>query len=316
MTEWPADPPELAAAGEHVHVRTVRAEDIEPYRRAVQLSADRLRRWNPVNPDDLGRHLVAQSPDYRTFMVLANEPEDGQLLVGRANLTNAVRGRFRSVAMGYDAYDPYAGRGWFGEGLRLVLDLALRDEADGGMGLHRVEANVQPGNVASAGLLRSLGLRHEGYSPRYLYLADRDGFEDWRDHDRYAITREEWPGQPYAEPAPRPIALWLVGGQSPAGTDLGRHVSSALALPMLSASQPGLADIVRDSPAGAVVLAPPDIEVVPADVAAAAAAAFIVWSVDQLAEAHGVAPGAAWRMKDRERVVLALRASPRGGDRG
>ncbi|MFL6101645.1 MAG: GNAT family N-acetyltransferase [Actinomycetales bacterium] len=313
MTDWPAEPPELAAAGAHVHVRTVRAEDIEPYRQAVQLSADRLRRWNPVSPDDLGRHLVAQSPDYRTFMVLANEPEAGQPLVGRANLTNAVRGRFRSVAMGYDAYDPYAGRGWFGEGLRLVLDLALRDEADGGMGLHRVEANVQPGNVASAGLLRSLGLRHEGYSPRYLYLADSEGVERWRDHHRYAITREEWPGRPYAEPSPRPIALWLLGGQTQQGAKLGRHVSHALALPLLSASQAGLADIIRDSPAGAVVLAPSDAEALPVDVAAAAA--FTVWSVDQLAAAHGVAPGAAWRPRDMERVVLALRALPLGVDR-
>ena len=63
--------------------------------------------------------------------------------------------------MGYDAYDPYAGRGLFAEGLRLVVGLVLAAEP-GGMGLHRLEANVQPGNTVSAGLLRSLGFQREG----------------------------------------------------------------------------------------------------------------------------------------------------------
>jgi ribosomal-protein-alanine N-acetyltransferase len=75
-----------------------------------------------------------------------------------------------------------------------VVDIALRSGADGGMGLHRVEANVQPGNVRSAGVLRAIGFRHEGETPRMLYLAargsDSDGLETWRDHERYAVTRE------------------------------------------------------------------------------------------------------------------------------
>jgi [ribosomal protein S5]-alanine N-acetyltransferase len=300
-------PAELSAAGRRVHVRTVRLEDVESYQRAVTASADRLRRWNPVSPDDLARHIAAQSADYRTFMILANEPEGDQPLVGRANLTNAVRGRLRSVAMGYDAYDPYAGRRLFGEGLRLVLDLAFGGVAEGGMGLHRVEANVQPGNVASAGLLRSLGFRHEGFSPRYLYLADSAGVEEWRDHDRYAVTKEEWPATPYALPTPRRIALWLIGGQTPAGTELGRHVARALAVPVLSSGQAGLANILGSSSAGAVILAPPHgADAIPADVSSATP--LTVWAVDELAEVHGVRPGAAWRPGDMERVVLALRA--------
>ena len=174
-------PPELAAAGDRVHVRTVRPDDVEPYRRAVLASVDRLRRWNPVTPDDLPRHLAAQSADYRTFLILAKRVRGGQPFVGRVNVTNAVRGRFRSVAMGYDAYEPYAGQGLFADGLRLVLDLAFATVEDGGMDLHRVEANVQPGNTTSAGLLRSLGFRHEGFSPRYLFLPDEHGVEGWRD---------------------------------------------------------------------------------------------------------------------------------------
>ena len=149
-----------------------------------------MRRWNPVNPDDLPHHIASQSADHRTFFVFANEPEAGQPVVGRVNLNGVVRGRLRSVAIGYDAYDPYAGRGLFAEGLRMVVDLAFARIGDGGMDLHRVEASVQPGNGRSAGLLRSLGFRNEGFSPRMLLLPDDDrarglaGPRPLRDHPR------------------------------------------------------------------------------------------------------------------------------------
>jgi [ribosomal protein S5]-alanine N-acetyltransferase len=66
------------------------------------------------------------------------------------------------------------------------LDLLLR-EAFGPIGLHRVEANVQPGNDRSIALVERLGFRFEGYSPRYLKIGGR-----WRDHLRYAILAEDF----------------------------------------------------------------------------------------------------------------------------
>ena len=55
------------------------------------------------------------------------------------------------------------------------------------LALHRLEANIQPSNIASIALVKSLGFRLEGYSPRYLKIAGT-----WQDHERYAITAEEW----------------------------------------------------------------------------------------------------------------------------
>ena len=103
-------------------------------------------------------------------------------LVGVINLNEIVRGVFRSAYLGYYAFPPHVGRGYMSEGLRLVLGRAF-----GELGLHRVEANIQPENTASLALVRRLGFRREGFSPRYLKIAGR-----WRDHERWALLAEEW----------------------------------------------------------------------------------------------------------------------------
>ena len=65
--------------------------------------------------------------------------------------------------------------------MALLLDLAF-----GPLSLHRLEANIQPGNHASIALARGAGFRLEGYSPRYLLIGGQ-----WRDHERYALTADE-----------------------------------------------------------------------------------------------------------------------------
>jgi ribosomal-protein-alanine N-acetyltransferase len=97
-------------------------------------------------------------------------------LVGIVNVSEIVRGAFRSGYLAYYVFRPYERRGLMTEGVRLVVRDAFRR-----LGLHRLEANVQPGNRASIRLVRRLGFRREGYSPRYLKIQGR-----WRDHERWA----------------------------------------------------------------------------------------------------------------------------------
>jgi len=252
--------------GSRVWVAVAGEQDIAPYRRAVEQSRQRLARWNPVDPDDLGRALSRQSRDRRTFLIHVLTPECDHDIVGKVNVSDVVRGRFESAAMGYDAYDPYAGRGLFAEGLRLVLNLLFTPEDAGGMGLHRVQAAVQPGNVRSAGLLRSLGFQREGFSPRMLWLPDADGNHAWRDHESYVMMRDEWPAQSYPTARGRRVVALVNGvpgsevtnGVPGSGAaNLARQLAVELRIPLFSGDVAGSADVLwallADSPVGGVV---------------------------------------------------------------
>jgi ribosomal-protein-alanine N-acetyltransferase len=107
---------------------------------------------------------------------------DSDALAGVVNVSEIVHGAFRSAYLGYYAFLPHAGQGYVTEGLRLALRRAFRE-----IGLHRVEANIQPGNTPSLRLAQRLGFRREGYSPCYLRIGGR-----WRDHERWALLATEF----------------------------------------------------------------------------------------------------------------------------
>src|SRR5204863_5586725 len=127
-------------------------------------------------------------PSQLSYFVVA----PGGELAGVVNVSEIVRGNFQSAYLGYYAFAPHHRRGFMAEGLRLVVEEAFRRR-----GLHRLEANIQPGNEASRRLVRRLGFRLEGLSPRYLKVAGR-----WRDHERWAVTREDWPAAARARRGP------------------------------------------------------------------------------------------------------------------
>jgi ribosomal-protein-alanine N-acetyltransferase len=133
----------------------------------------------PETASAVGRWIRAASPSRVRLLVCRRS--DGAI-AGVVNLNEIVRGAFQSAYLGYYGFVPHAGQGYMVEGLGLVLRHAFRR-----LGLHRLEANIQPGNRASRALVRGLGFRREGFSPRYLKIG-----ECWRDHERWAIVREAW----------------------------------------------------------------------------------------------------------------------------
>ena len=103
-------------------------------------------------------------------------------VVGVLNLTEIVRGVFKSAYLGFYSFTPYTGKGFMREGLVLLIRHAFRE-----LELHRIEANIQPENTRSLSLVRALGFQKEGFSPRYLKIGGK-----WRDHERWALLAESW----------------------------------------------------------------------------------------------------------------------------
>lgn len=165
-----------------VSIRSPRPGDETEFLERVRESRSLHRPWATLadQPESFRELLVrAASPSEAVFLICRTQ--DGAI-TGIANLSQIFLGNFRSAYLGYSAFRPFDGQGYMTEGLRLVLH-----EAFGPMGLHRVEANVQPENGRSIALIERLGFRREGFSPRYLKIGGA-----WRDHERYALLADEF----------------------------------------------------------------------------------------------------------------------------
>lgn len=161
-----------------VQIAALSWEDCEDFIAAVRASVSLHRPWvsPPSTPAAFSTYVQGADERRRSYLIRA-----GSDLVGLVNASEIVRGLFHSAYLGYYAFRPAAGTGLMGQGMALVLD-----DLFGVVGLHRVEANIQPGNTRSINLVRRLGFRQEGYSPEYLFI---DG--QWRDHERWAkLSRE------------------------------------------------------------------------------------------------------------------------------
>lgn len=172
-----APPPTVARVGLRVLARTDRTEFL-----ALARESRRLHRpWTyPPERADQFEELYGRSRRDDFVCLLACRLDTGAI-TGVFTISQIVRGAFQSAYLGYYAHEKHARQGFMRDALEQLIDHAFDS-----LGLHRIEANIQPGNVPSIALARGADFRLEGFSPRYLLIGGQ-----WRDHERYAITADD-----------------------------------------------------------------------------------------------------------------------------
>jgi ribosomal-protein-alanine N-acetyltransferase len=164
-----------------VYLRTPIAGEADEFLAFVRDSRRLHRRW---------AFPTSTRPAFQAYVQRCRRGDDQGLLVRRAeddpivgdfNLSQIFHGGFQNAYLGYCGGCRPEGRGSVTEGMQLLLRHAFRS-----LQLHRLEANIRPGNAASIALARRCGFRKEEFSPCYLKVGGR-----WRDHERWAITPED-----------------------------------------------------------------------------------------------------------------------------
>ncbi|WP_181766353.1 GNAT family N-acetyltransferase [Streptomyces albidus (ex Kaewkla and Franco 2022)] len=173
--------------GPRVAIRHVARSDHAELTALSQLSAELHHPWVPqreTTREAFDDYLTRfEQPTHEGFVICLHDTGG---IVGGVNINDIVRGSRQSGSLGYVAYAPTTGRGYMTEGLGLVMHHASEE-----LGLHRLEAAIQPGNTRSSRLVERLGFRYEGHSPAYQFV---DGA--WRDHDRWGVILPTPPARP------------------------------------------------------------------------------------------------------------------------
>jgi [ribosomal protein S5]-alanine N-acetyltransferase len=185
---WPA---ELSAGP--VLLRPPRLRDARTWSEVRLRNEEWLAPWEPTSPvrwpdrsapSAWAPMVSALRKSARSGTMLPFVIIYGGRLTGQIDVSNVVHGVLRSCTVGYWVDAEVAGRGIATTALALVIDHCFRS-----VGLHRVEVDIRPENVASLRVVQKLGLRREAYYERFLDIAG-----GWRDHIGFAITVEELRG--------------------------------------------------------------------------------------------------------------------------
>jgi ribosomal-protein-alanine N-acetyltransferase len=169
-------------ASGRVYLRVPRAADEQEFVSLMRASRGFHRQWAsaPTDPTRFVAYLQdCGRPDFEARLVCRRGDDR---ILGFFNISQITRGSLQSAYLGYAVGERYAGQGYMGEAIELVLGVAFVE-----LSLHRLEANIQPSNEASLALARAAGFQREGFSPRYLKIGGR-----WRDHERWALLADDW----------------------------------------------------------------------------------------------------------------------------
>lgn len=165
-----------------VYLRELHDSDFDELSKLFAASRTHLRGYAATSFDRkrFDDMLAAARLDSTEAMLICLKAND--IVVGQITLSQIFRKSFQSAYLGYQLFSGFTGCGYMTEGVRSMLKSAFTE-----FGLHRVEANVQPENKPSIAVLKRNGFTKEGFSRRYLKIGGR-----WRDHERWAIIKEDW----------------------------------------------------------------------------------------------------------------------------
>ena len=168
--------------GQRIFLRFPTRRDTEEFI-ALNRASTRLHRGlvsPPTRPTQFDAFLKrSRRADSKSFLICRVQD---RAIIGSINLSQIFLDGFRSAYLGYYIGAQYSGQGYMTEAFQLMLWYAFEH-----LKLHRLEANIQPHNVASIALVKRAGFVREGFSRRYLKVCGR-----WRDHERWAIIAEDW----------------------------------------------------------------------------------------------------------------------------
>ncbi len=137
--------------------------------------------WVSAPRDKAGwkRYLARLKRGSEAGFLVKRKQDD--VLCGVVNLNVITYEALCSAYVSYFGVSGLAEKGYMKEGLLLVIRHAFKE-----LGLHRLEANIQPENLASVALAQSAGFRYEGFSPRYLKIGGK-----WCDHERWTVLADD-----------------------------------------------------------------------------------------------------------------------------
>lgn len=163
-----------------VYIRAVSDQDRSEFLKLMRISQHIHHPWiaPPVTDAAFSSYLARARRQDHVGLLICNKHDNA--ITGVININNIVRGSFLSASLGYYVGAPYAGQGLMREGLELVKGHAFYT-----LGLHRLEANIQPENHRSIALVRQCGFEQEGVSPSFLYINGQ-----WRDHERWTAVHD------------------------------------------------------------------------------------------------------------------------------
>lgn len=179
-------PLSFALTHNDVRLRLVRMKDSKNMEQLILSNREWLRPWEATNPE--GPNSFDIRGQIRTLLKAMDNNtclpfviEESGVMVGQLNVANILFGSVSSCVIGYWVAPEAAGRQIMPTAVALVSDYLFKT-----VGIHRIEIDIRPENVASLRVVEKLGFRYEGLKQRFIHINGA-----WRDHYVFALTSEE-----------------------------------------------------------------------------------------------------------------------------